>query len=140
MIAYLNFHTIAAALNALVLGGMFAVTFIVAPTVFRAMDRSQAGAVMGAIFRLSLPVFAAASLIAALLLFYRLDAILLGLNGVGFLIAWMVIVPMVERLRERRDAGEPGAVARFRRVHGASQIVNLLQLALALFVFFRLAI
>ncbi len=139
MIAYFNFHTVAAVLNAIVLGGMILLTFVVAPTVFRVLERDLAGALMASIFRLAFPVFAAASIAAALLVFYRMEAILLGGNGIIFLAAWMISIPLVERLREMRRSGEVGAVRRFRLVHGASQAVNLLQLALSLFVFFRLA-
>lgn len=140
MIAYLNFHTVAAFLNATVLGGMLMVTFVVAPIVFRVLERDTAGALMGAIFRMALPLFAAASIAAALLLFYRLDALLLAVNGAIFLVSLWVVVPLVERLRERRAAGDAGAARRFRAVHGASQLVNLLQLLLALAIFFRLAV
>ena len=139
MTAYLNFHTVAAGLNALVLGGMVLLTFVVAPTVFRILDRDLAGALMGAVFRLALPVFAAASIGAALLLFYRFDAVLLGANGAIFLLSWMGLVPLVESLRAARAAGEAGAARRFRLLHGASQLLNLGQLALSAFVFFRLA-
>lgn len=139
MIAYLNFHTAAAGLNALVLGGQVLLTFVVAPTVFRALERTDAGALMGAVFRLALPFFAAASLGGALLLFYRFEALLLGLNGVLFLLAWMLLAPLVERLRSAREAGHTGAAGRFRLAHGFSQVLNLAQLGLAIFIFFRLA-
>lgn len=140
MTEYLNFHTIAAALNAIVLGGGLILTFVVAPTVFRLLDRAQAGRLMGAVFNRSLPLFAAASFIAAMLLFYRIDAVLLGANAVGYLVSWQLLMPAIERLRDAREQSDTEARRRFRVAHGASQALNLLQLALAALVFFRLAI
>ena len=139
MIAYLNFHTAAAGLNALVLGGLFLSTFIVAPLLFSRLERDQAGTLAGAMFARTLPLFGLCSLIAAMLLFYRYEALLLAGNGVVFLLLGTLFVPYLEYLRAQRGTGGPDAVRRFRLAHGFSQVLNLAQLAVAAFVFFRLA-
>ncbi len=42
MVEYINFHTVAAFLNALMLGAMSFFTLALAPVVFRALEREQA--------------------------------------------------------------------------------------------------
>ena len=50
MIDYLNFHTAAAFLAALLVGAMTFFSFALTPVVFRALERDQAGRLLGALF------------------------------------------------------------------------------------------
>ncbi|MEE8276311.1 MAG: hypothetical protein V3R75_04050 [Alphaproteobacteria bacterium] len=48
------------------------------------------------------------------------------------------MLPRAGALRDRAEAGDDAAKARFRRLHGASTVLNLAQLAAVLFVLVRL--
>ncbi|MDP6709216.1 MAG: DUF4149 domain-containing protein [Alphaproteobacteria bacterium] len=139
MIEYLNFHTAAAFLTALVVGGMAFFSFAVAPIVFRSLDRAAAGALMARIFPVYYRVMAAASLVAAFLVFYRAEALWLGLLGFSFILIDLLLRPTIDRLRPARLAGDEAASRAFGRLHGFSAVLNLAQWLGAIVLFFHLA-
>ena len=74
MVEYINFHTVAAFLNALMLGAMSCFTLALAPVVFRALEREQAVRLLSSLFPLYYPVLLVCATAAALLIFYRWES------------------------------------------------------------------
>lgn len=140
MLAYLNFHTLAAFAAALVVGGMSFFSFAVAPVAFKSLGRERAGEFLSLAFPVYYRAMAACSLIAALLIYYRWEAAAFAVQGAVFLALDFVLRPRIEALRPGRRAGEPAAVRAFARLHGASVLVNLAQWLGAIVLFFRLAV
>ena len=139
MIEYLNFHTGAAFFSALLVGGMTFFSFAVTPVVFRALERPAAGAFLSRAFPVYYRSMAACCLFAALLIFYRSEALWFGLIGVVFIALDVGLRPKMEALRRARLAGDEVARRRFGRLHRLSLAINLLQWAGAVILFFRLA-
>ncbi len=140
MTEYVNFHTVAAFLNALVLGSMVFFAAVVTPVAFKALEQPGRSAYLRALFPLYYRVLAAASALAALFIWYRVEAIWLGLNAAAFLAADQLIRPRIERHRAGRERGDAADTRAFRRLHRLSVYLNLLQLIVALVVFFRLSV
>lgn len=138
MIEFINFHTIATFLTALALGGMVFFSFLVAPATFRVLGRDGAPPLISAFFQLYYPYVALTSAIAAALIFYRFEAILLAGVAVIAVFAYFVIRPAIEGLRARRLAGDAAASRKFGRLHGLSMVANLLQIGILCYVFFIL--
>ncbi len=139
MVEYINFHTVAAFLNALMLGAMSFFTLALAPVVFRALEREQAARLLSSLFPLYYRVLLVCATAAALLIFYRWESWVLWAVAALFLLADLVIRPRIEALRAARAAGDERARRRFGLLHGASFGINLVQLAAVVVVFFRLA-
>ncbi len=139
MVEYLNFHTAASFFAALLVGGMTFFSFAVTPVVFRSLDRDDAGAFLARAFPVYYRSMAACSLIAALFIFYRAEALWFGLLGLVFILVDLFLRPRIDGLRAARRAGDAAAVRAFGRLHGASVIINLVQWLGAIILFFRLA-
>lgn len=139
MVAYVNFHTVSLFLTALTLGGMVFFTAVMAPVVFRALPREDAAALMRAAFPVYYRVMMIAMLLAALLIYYRIEAVWLAGVAVVFIACDIGIRPRLDPLREARAAGDEAAGTAFARLHRLSVILNFIQLAVVLIVFFRLA-
>ncbi len=137
MVEYLNFHTVAAFLNALMMGAMAFFAFVLAPVVFKALGREDAPRLLTPLFPIYYRVMAP---LAALAVFYRWESKLLWVFCAGFIFADFVLRPRIEALRPARAAGDARAAKRFGLLYGASVLVNLAQLAAVTLVFFRLAI
>ena len=138
MIEYVNFHTVATLLTALALGGMVFFSFCVAPATFRTLGRDGAPPLISAFFRLYYPYVALTSAVAAALIYYRGEAVLLAAVALIAVFGHFVIRPAIERLRAGRKAGEAGASRKFGLLHGLSMILNLLQIGILIYVFFIL--
>jgi hypothetical protein len=138
MVAYLNFHSLAAFLSALLAGGMIFFAFIVTPVAFRSLGREGASPFISAVFKVYYPYMAALSLTAGLLLFYRWEGTALLVTGGLFLIGNFVIRPAIERHRPGRLSGQPDATAAFGRLHKLSVAVNMAQMIAVIVVLFRL--
>lgn len=139
MTTYLNFHTGALFLTALVVGGMVFFSFVAAPTAFRALGSEHGGRYIRAVFPLYYRTMLACSLGAAILVYYRIDGWLLALVAGLFLFADVVLRPAINRYRDAHLAGDARARTPFRWLHGLSMLVNLVQLGIAGFVLLRLA-
>ena len=140
MVTYLNLHTIATFLAGLLIGGMIFFSFAVAPVVFKTLPRDDAATLMRAAFPVYYRVMATLSLLAALLIYYRPEALRFGLIGLLFIGADLGLRPRIDRLRTAARSSQ-GATARshFRTFHGVSVVINLVQLTIAVLLFFRLA-
>lgn len=140
MVAYLNFHTIAAFFCALLVGGMSFFSFAVAPLAFRSLGRERAGDFLSQAFPVYYRTMATCSLAAALLLYYRWEAYAFATIGVLFIAIDVLLRPRIDALRPARQAGDPAARRRFARLHGLSVVANLGQWLGAVVLFFRLAV
>ena len=115
-------------------GSMLLFALVVAPTVFRALPAEQAGPFLRALF----PRYYLWGLVAALLA--TLLAVWANAGGlvisacatvtVLFVFARQNLMPAINRARLRQLDGDEAAAARFKRLHGASVLINLLQLLL----------
>tara|TARA_A100001037_G_C15151719_1_gene639720 strand:+ start:4638 stop:5060 length:423 start_codon:yes stop_codon:yes gene_type:complete len=135
---YFTFHTVATTLVALALGGMTFFSFALTPSLFLHLDKEVAGPLLGNLFPTYYRLIAAVSLIAAFLIWYRWEAWALGGIVLTSVIAWLYLVPAIERLRPGREAGGAEATSRFGQLHGLSVVLNLAQIAVLFVIFFRL--
>ena len=123
-------------------GAMALFTFLVTPLAFKELGRETAGqfarAAMGTYFL----AMAFAAVIGAGLLAvvggFSTDVAVLAIVGFTFLAARRGLLPRMEELREQRAAGDVAAVAAFKRLHGMSMVVNLVQMAALLVVALRI--
>jgi hypothetical protein len=114
-------------------GGMLFFAGVVAPTVFKAMDSSRAGAFLREFFPVYYLVLGVAGIVATAAAalatqFTATDAIVLTAVFVGFLAARIQLIPRINAARDLVLAGDAAGPARFRRWHGVSVGVNVLQL------------
>ena len=132
---------IASLATALALGGMAFFSFVVARLVFRQLEREAAAAFMRAAFPRYYDWMGGTAVVAALsaAAVARVESLLMGVVAVAFLLLRFVLLPALNGHRERRAAGDPGAEAAFKRLHGLSMAVNFAQMAAAAFVMARLA-
>jgi hypothetical protein len=139
MVQYVNFHTLAILFTGLALGGMMFFSFVLAPLLFRKLGSETAAGFMRSAFPVYYKVMAALTGLAAVLVYYRGEAVALAIVCGLFVLGWLILLPAVERHRAGRAAGEPAATAAFRRLHRFSVFVNLGQIIVILVVFMRLA-
>jgi len=142
MFEWLNLNSLAVLFAGLVVGGMALFTFVLAPAVFRQLDKIAAGALMAALFphyylAMAMGAAAAAALLAARQTF-GLEVALMAAVAFGFVAGRRGLLP---RMEEARGAAATSARARgvFRRLHSVSMILNLAQLLAATFVLLRIA-
>ncbi len=118
------------------LGAMLFFSFVTAPLIFGKLPSRQAGLLIRAVFPWYysiLGAITAASVIAG---------VLIGSPGIavstvvliGFALALFVLMPAINRARDRVLEGDAGAESRFRNLHLASVVVNAAQLCLLLYV------
>ena len=134
------YPVIAVLCTGFVLGGMVFFSFVMAPLVFRQLEREQAAAFMRAAFPLYYQAMGAAALVAAFAMVAvgRADSLLMVVVAVAFILLLTLLLPALNRHREGRVAGDAAADARFKRLHGLSMAVNLGQLAAVVVVMARL--
>ena len=118
---------LATLVTAFVFGGMAFFSFAVAPLVFRQLPKETAAEFMRAAFPLYYAVMAGASALAALAaaLVSPIEAAIMGVAAVVFVALRQLLLPALNARRERVDAASDAA---FRRLHGLSMVVNLVQL------------
>ncbi len=133
-------HALGVLAAALVLGGMALFSFVMAPLVFRVLERETAATFMRAAFPRYYDTMMGAAIIAAGSTGLRdlIDAVLMGGVAVAFIVLRHALLPALNRHREARQAGDAAAEAAFRRLHGLSMVVNLVQMAVVAFVVVRL--
>lgn len=124
--------TLSALIAALALGAMLFFSFALAPLVFAKLPRETAGSFMRAAFPVYYLALAVVSLLAALLAGTRVEAVALWLVAAGFLLMRFWLVPALDRVRGKDDAG-------FRRLHRLSVVVNAAQMILLIAAALRLA-
>lgn len=127
---------------AVVLGGMVFFAAGVAPTVFRTLDGDAAALLIRAIFPLYYTLMAAASAVGAIaaIMVRPLDAAVLGVVALGFLVARVALVPAANRFRDREQDGDAAAGRAFARLHRLSVAVNLTQMVVVALVLARIGL
>ena len=139
MFQYVNFHTGATLFTGLALGAMMFFSFILAPLLFRRLGVETAATFMRGAFPVYYKVMAALTGLAAALVYYRGEALVLAATCALFVLGWLFLLPLVERQRAGRAAGDEAATRAFRRLHRMSVFVNMAQIVVLLVVFMRLA-
>lgn len=123
---------VAGLLLALVLGGTAFFSFVFSPLVFLKLPAETAGPFIRQVFPwyfLTIAViFALASVALALAPGYPGLAVLAGTMALLGALNRQVVMPRINRFRDRMLAGDGGARTRFDRLHRASVGINLLQL------------
>ena len=108
------------------------------PLIFRHLDRENASSLLASIFPTYYRVVAAVSVLAAVPIWYRSEALAMVAVAAASVFAWLLLLPPINRLRPARQAREAAATSRFRRLHAVSVVLNLAQMAVVLVVLFRL--
>ena len=116
---------ITALLSALAFGAVMFVSFALAPLVFRVLEPPAAGRFLRAMFPRYYRVLVASGV--------GLSLLCLGRGGLVVPAAALAVLAaaslgLVPRINAAKDAG-PSAAGRFRRLHGASVVLNLGMLA-----------
>jgi hypothetical protein len=117
---------------ALVLGGMAFFSFVFSPLVFFRLPAETAGPFMRAVFPWYFLAVAVLFAVAAVLLWARPGlAVLMAAMAVLGLGNRQVMMPRLDRMRDRFLAGEERAEKRFDRLHRASVGIGLMQMVSA---------
>ena len=141
---WLTYHTLSIFVTALVLGGMVFFGFFMTPLVFAKLERPVAAGFLRTVFPIYYQVMAVLSVLAALPIWYRSEAV--GMAGVAaiFVFVKVFLLPPINRARDARDqyadgtGGDAQGEARFKRLHRLSVLINLAQMIGVGVVFFRL--
>ena len=127
--------------SATLAGSMLFFSCVVAPLVFARLEPATAGAFIRALFPWYYAVVAALSLLAALALIGTpVDAGIMAAILAGALVSRQLLMPRINRHRDRGLAGDAGSGAAFRRLHRLSVAINSLQLVGAFVVLIRLGL
>jgi hypothetical protein len=115
---------------AVLFGGMVAFSFLFAPLVFVKLPGDVAGGFIRAVFPwYYLFVLGVAALAAALLAVEAPVASgVMAAVAAGGVVAREVLMPAINRHRDRQMAGETGAARRFDRLHRSSVVLNFAQM------------
>lgn len=127
--------------TAILLGGMVGFSFLFAPLVFLKLPAETAGPFIRSVFPwYYLFVLGAASL-AALAAAVVDPAVGFAMAGVAVLglLAREVLMPAINRARDRHLGGEAAAGRRFERLHRSSVAINFAQMAAAAWALAALA-
>jgi hypothetical protein len=122
---------VAFALACAAVGGMLFFAGGVAPVVFRSLPAEAAGPFLRRLFPVYYLVFGIVTALAAVVAagggLWR-EAVLLALVAAGFAVARQGLMPRINALRDRVNAGEAAAQGGFDALHRASVWLNGLQL------------
>ena len=119
-------------LGALV-GSMLFFAVTVAPTVFRVLSAEQGGAFLRRFFPQYYLWGMMLSIICTLVAFFSGGRLLLGICAMVaalFVYARQLLMPRINRARDRENAGEDAASKEFKQLHLQSVLINGLQLLL----------
>jgi hypothetical protein len=115
------------------LGSMLFLAVVVAPTVFQVLHGEPAGTYLRALFPRyylwGLVIAVLATLLALLAEAGSVVIVICALVSVLFVFTRQQLLPAISRARDARGV-DAGAERRFRRLHGLSVLVNLLQMLL----------
>jgi len=124
---------------AILLGGMIFFPSVVAPTVFKSLDQDSAGQFLRRLFPAYYVFMILTSLLGGgLLLSKPFLAATLFIIAASTLLVRQILVPNINAWRDRELSGDDAAAALFNAGHRASVIINLIQLAAIIWVFWRL--
>lgn len=135
-------HGLAVLATASVFGGMAFFSFVLAPLVFRVLEKEAASAFLRAAFPLYYAVMAGGTAVSALSSAYdnASNAITMACVTAVFVGLRQILVPAINRHRDGRAAGDATATAVFRRLHGLSVLINMIQLVVVATVLVRIAL
>lgn len=111
-------------------GGMVTFSFLFAPLVFAKLPAELAGSFIRGFFPWYYLFVIVVGALAALALIGAapwMGAVAAAV-AVGGVIARQVLMPAINRARDRELAGDTGASGRFKLLHGASVVLNLVQM------------
>ncbi len=123
---------VALLLTATLFGGMLLYSFGFAPFLFRELAPEQAGPLIRAAFPHYYLFVILGAVVAGLALF-TVDprgVALMGWVAALGVAARQVLMPMINAARDAQLAGESVAAGRFAMLHGASVVINFIQLGL----------
>lgn len=124
-----------------VAGGILLFASVVAPTTFAALDASAGQRFLRRVFPryyLFLIVVSAVGALAIVAKHPRLG-MLMGAIALSTVVVRQLVMPAINAARDAELAGDAAAGPRFRLLHRAAVIVNVLQLVVAIVVMTRLA-
>jgi hypothetical protein len=124
---------VALLLSALLFGGMAFFAGVMAPLIFSKLPAETAGGFMREVFPVYYLVMALVAFLAALAAMVGRfgESVILVLIAAGFLYARFGLMPQINRLRDAELEGNAAASVRFKRLHRASVLLNLVQLIAA---------
>jgi hypothetical protein len=118
--------------TAILLGAMLFFSFAMTPTLFAKLEPEQAARsvrVLFPVYYLVILICGAVGAVALALQAEPLPAALLALVAGTALLVRQFVIPRLDALRAAKTAGEAAATRQFRRLHGLSMAVNLVQIA-----------
>ena len=123
-------------------GSMLFFSCIVAPLVFVELEAATAGRFIRRLFPWYYAVVGGLALLSAVCMAggRSLDAIVMTLVLLGAVLSRQILMPRINRYRDRMVAGDAAAEAPFERLHKVSVWINGVQLLAALTVLIRLAL
>jgi len=126
-------ETLALFTVAILLGGMAAFSFLFAPLVFAKLPGETAAGFIREVFPWYYLFVLGAAAIAAALLAAPAPGLawVMAAVAAGAAVARQLLMPAINRARDRQLAGEAPAGRRFSLLHNASVALNLLQMAAA---------
>ena len=130
-----NIEMLARLIVALVFGGLATIVMLVAPSAFRALPSKIAGEFMRELLPRAAVIMGVLCLAASWILRFQLEAVILAIVGVVFLLVRGLLYPRMQKLDELREAGNPEAEQGFRVLHGVSMSIVVLQLLAMAFTF-----
>ena len=137
---FVNFHTVSAFFTALVLGGMVFFMVVTTPAIFKSLEGAERTRYLTVLFPRYYRYMALICLPAGAFIWYRTEAKWLWAMAAVFLFCDLVLRPLIDRNRDRRDRGDEVGARKFRLLHRLSVLINMAQLIVVLAIFFRLAI
>lgn len=120
----------------LLIGGMALFSFVVAPMAFRLLPEADAGRFVRGLFPhyyLFVIVASALTVIGTVARGPGQAKVMAGVLALAIL-ARQVLMPAINRMRDRQLAGDPSAGRWFGVLHGTSMAINFLQLGTAIVV------
>lgn len=126
---------------AVLFGGMAAFSFLFAPLVFIKLPGETAGGFIRQVFPWYYLFVLGASAVAATLVAVvdPLAGGVLAAIALGGIVARQVLMPAINRFRDRQMAGDTGAGRWFSVLHQSSVVLNLVQMIAAAWVLARFA-
>jgi hypothetical protein len=134
-------ETLALFAAAALFGGMLAFSFLFAPLVFAKLPEETAGRFIRAVFPWYYLFVLAAAALAALALAGAapVPAAVMGAIALGGVVARQLLMPAINRARDRELSGERAAGRRFALLHRGSVVLNLAQMTGAAWVLWAVA-
>ena len=134
-------NTIGLVSVATVFGSIVFFSAVVAPVAFVKLDKENASQFIRSIFPWYYLLIGLLSFIAVVsLAFNKFDiAALMTIVLVGALISRQILMPNINKQRDRQLTGATDAEAKFNRLHRYSILINLFQMGIALYVMISFA-